>query len=357
VITLNTDSELDDVLAMHALFSQVAPVKFEIFVQGMDSFAIPPSITPTVASSIAGSVTSDAAPRLTTWRLDRHDRTYENDALERESVATTTTTQDTPLNRRHFGSEQSDDVSLIELEDGMDSRLGEELQRTSASETLAEQAIAYPQRDLEEAARLQEMMDRLEAHAIDAPVFTSSLLGDTHTAVVDDTRTTVVDESMESSHVASANREGEEELTVFELPAGAVATTVEHYETLSSKSQKTASPSSPSSPVAEFKAMRLEDEPAVMEEIVASAVGQHSQETMASECEKEEVDADADPAEQAVPATATASTSTSERPMGADDRALIEQFQLLIKEFQDVIQNNPQLVAIAGSILNKVKLS
>lgn len=357
MITLNTDSELDDVLAMHALFTQVAPVKFEIYVHGQENFVIPSSITNNInfisnthtnTSTRTSSVVGEPLGQLTAWSLNHHDRAYENDDLERDSTATITT-QDTPLHRHCFGSEQSDDVSLIELEDGMDTRLGEELQRTSAAENVVEQAIAYPQQDLEEAARLQEEMDRLEAYKIEAPVFTSSILGNN--------RSTVVDESMETSFVASTVQGADEEPVFSELPPGTVTATVEHYETLSTRSHLSGSTTSvPSSPVTEFGSMRLEDAPAVMEDIVASAVEQHSHETNSSESteSKEEVEADADPEEHAVPSTATASTSTSERPMSTDDRALIEQFQLLIKEFQEIIQNNPQLVAIAGSILNKV---
>jgi hypothetical protein len=57
---------------------------------------------------------------------------------------------------------------------------------------------------------------------------------------------------------------------------------------------------------------------------------------------------------ESLPTTSTASTSTSEHRNVSDDSALIEQFQQLVKEFQDIIQNNPQLVALAGNIMTKV---
>jgi hypothetical protein len=286
LITLNTDSELDDVLAMHTIFTPLAPVKFDVVARGQSMFPSMDSF-----STRASSVVDDD---------DIHSQTAPSQ-----------------MSNSIYGSYHSDDVSLIDLEEERDeheteSRQPEEEEAltltASVAETL-EQSISYPQQDLEDAARLQKEVDRLEALKLDAPIFTSSLLG----AGVEDARDNVHDiKQSVSSSVSTLTAEFQD--TIAE-------NTLDAFESTASR---------PEREVQEEQEVIIEERKVEIE--TASA---------ASESES-------------FPTTSTASTSTSEHRSLNDDSALIEQFQLLIKEFQEIIQNNPQLVALAGVIMNKV---
>ncbi|KAG0303337.1 hypothetical protein BGZ97_001950, partial [Linnemannia gamsii] len=286
LITLNTDSELDDVLAMHTIFTPLAPVKFDVVARGQSMFPSMDSF-----STRASSVVDDD---------DIHSQTAPSQ-----------------MSNSIYGSYHSDDVSLIDLEEERDeheteSRQPEEEEAltltASVAETL-EQSISYPQQDLEDAARLQKEVDRLEALKLDAPIFTSSLLG----AGVEDARDNVHDiKQSVSSSVSTLTAEFQD--TIAE-------NTLDAFESTASR---------PEREVQEEQEVIIEERKVEIE--TASA---------ASESES-------------FPTTSTASTSTSEHRSLNDDSALIEQFQLLIKEFQEIIQNNPQLVALAGVIMNKI---
>ncbi|KAF8924620.1 hypothetical protein BGZ52_007956, partial [Haplosporangium bisporale] len=240
VITLSTDSELEDVLSMHALFSQIAPVKFELFLRDASEASGPSSLT-----------TIEEPTPLSTWNLGQHGST------QRERSATVT-------------SLHSDDGSLVEFEE--------------AAETILEQTLFWEHHMETESTQTNESV-------------VTALLIDT---------------------------------------AAAPATPV------SNTSRRSSKPGSPVVPVIEFEALRMENAPEVMDSILASAMEQHAEEVEAARTQS----GDEDPAEPEVAAAPTHTPDDS-------DRALIEQFQMLIQEFQHVIQNNPQMVALAGSIMNK----
>lgn len=282
MITLNTDSELEDVLSMHALFSQIAPVKFELFLRD----------TPEAAPSSLTTV-EEPAP-LSTWSLGQQD------PAQRERSATLT-------------SVHSDDGSLIEFEE--------------ATETL-EQNAEYPQPDTE-TDTLRNEQEMAEAYKLDAPVFSSSLLGAP--------QVTSENENQEADMETGSTHTAESAVTVLLIDTAAPATPPSNSFRHSSK------PGSPTVPVTEFEALRMENAPEVMDSILASAMEQHAEEVEAARAQS----GDEDPAEPEI-------TAAPSQAPDDNDRALIEQFQMLIQEFQHVIQNNPQLVALAGSIMNKV---
>ncbi|KAG0199842.1 hypothetical protein BGX28_006969 [Mortierella sp. GBA30] len=370
VIKLNTDSELDDVLAMHALFSQTAPVRFDVSVSYADS----------IPSTRANSVMEDSLPQLTSWRLSDHNLNHTYTSRGKIDMTSTLTTDSiaSPLSRPSYqpssiyGSDQSDDVSLIELDASQEMRLGDELHRAPSAATHAlDEHTSYPQRDLEEALRLQRAsglekavrlqaeMDKLEIYKIDAPVFTSSVLGNTRTTVEDYTDGQSEEDYEEPSLHDQVKIEDEE----VDIPqAGAVAAAVEHYETLASRSQRNVIDET--TPLLEFDGLRIDDE-AEGSESVYTAVDQQDPDLAVSvqdvkDSEQQELQpfveqaVPVELAEPSVGSTSTASTSTSDRPLGTEEKALIEQFQQLVKEFQDIIHNNPQLVALAGNIMNTI---
>ncbi|KAF9950587.1 hypothetical protein BGZ72_007775 [Mortierella alpina] len=349
VIKLNTDGELDDVLAMHALFSHIAPVKFEVSVSYQDSL---PSSTAT--STRASSLMGDPLPQLTSSWLNGLNQTYSGLGQVDLSSTITSDTIASPPNRPRYqpsstyGSDQSDDVSLIELEDSQELRLGNGHHETdSVDNGVLDESISYPQCDIDEALRLHKEMEQLEAYKLDAPVFTSSVLGNTRTTVEDYTDGQSDAGCMEQNHYDHA-----EDDQVPDTPqAGAVAAAVEHYETLASRSQKCFIDET--TPLLGFEAMRIDNDVDVSE-LSSTAMEQYEQaKQQQAKPAVEQVDP-LIPAESSAPSTSTASTSTSDRGPTADDSALIEQFQMLVKEFQDIIQNNPQLVALAGSIMTKI---
>lgn len=317
-ITLNTDNELEDVLAMHALFSQLPTVKFEVFTKNEEDVSLSSSI---ISTSTSTTATSSAIPsQFTPWRLNQLS------PVEYSPV------RSNDKRRTIYGSEQSDDVSLIDLEDG--ERLMDELQQMPGQDV--EESITYPQRDLEVAA-LQQEMQRLEAIKIEAPVFISSILG----AQPEDTKG-----AEEFEEVEEAEEAEDANMTV--------AAAVVHYETLATRSQK--SPTQPTSPTSPISSSSVTLPLIDFERDITSS--EEPKEESAKEIKDDATDAVEDRVEPELPSTTSASTSTSERPYDDDDdRALMEQFQLLIKEFQEIIQNNPQLVALAGNIMTKVTLS
>ncbi|KAF9386404.1 hypothetical protein CPC16_007560, partial [Podila verticillata] len=259
VITLSTDSELEDVLSMHALFSQIAPVN--------------------------------------TWSLGQHGST------QRERSATVT-------------SLHSDDGSLIEFEE--------------AAETILEHSTPYPQPDTE-TATLRDEQEIAEAHKLDTPFFPSFILGAPQ-VTSENEKQEVADMETESTQT------NESVVTALLIDTAAAPATP-----LSNTSRRSSKPGSPVVPVIEFEALRMENAPEVMDSILASAMEQHAEEVEAARAQS----GDEDPAEPEVAAAPTHTPDDS-------DRALIEQFQMLIQEFQHVIQNNPQMVALAGSIMNKI---
>ncbi|KAG0252459.1 hypothetical protein BG011_006945, partial [Mortierella polycephala] len=302
VITLNTDSELDDVLSMHALFNQVAPVRFEITLRDHHTAHSDASSTPT---PIAGYATQSEAQEEEREDTRQHER----------SITVTSDYGDMPMLRQSshpqeqknpFGSEHSDDGSLIEFEDAIDSG--------ALGESVLDQNIAYPQGDLYEAALRQETP---EAHQLEGLVFPSS--------VTDDTKS---DMDTEDKVKAEAPQTG----------------------STSRRTSNAASPLLP--PVIEFEALRMNGAPEVMDSIVASAIEQHAQEAAASHTQARNESSEDDHADPAEPEINMINPEASTSASG--DRALIEQFQSLIQEFQHVIQNNPQLVELAGSIMQKI---
>ncbi|KAI9238353.1 MAG: hypothetical protein BYD32DRAFT_413933 [Podila humilis] len=320
-ITLNTDNELEDVLAMHALFSQLPTVKFEVFTKKEEDASLSSSV---VSTSTSTTATSSVIPsQYTPWSLNQLS------PVEYSPV------RSNDKRRTIYGSEQSDDVSLIDLEDG--ERLMDELQQMPGQDV--EEPITYPQRDLEMAA-LQQELQRLEAIKIEAPVFISSILG----AQPEETKG-----AEEFEEVEEVEEEEAEDANMT------VAAAVVHYETLATRSQKSPTQlTSPTSPISSSSVtLPLID----FERDIASS--EEPNEKPKEESKEEDAnDAVEDPVEPELPSTTSTSTSTSERPYNDDDdRALMEQFQLLIKEFQEIIQNNPQLVALAGNIMTKVTLS
>lgn len=284
MITLNTDSELEDVLSMHALFSQVAPVKFELFLRDASEASGPSNLT-----------TIEEPTPLSTW-LGQHDST------QRERSTTVT-------------SLHSDDGSLIEFEE--------------AAETILEQSAAYPQPDTE-TATLRDEQEMAEAYKLDAPLFSSSILGTP--------QVTSENEKQEADMETESTQTNESVVTALLIDTTAAPATPP-----SNTSRRSSKPGSPVVPVIEFEALRMENAPEVMDSILASAMEQHAEEVEAARSQS----GDEDPVEPEIAASPTQAPDDS-------DRALIEQFQMLIQEFQHVIQNNPQMVALAGSIMNKV---
>lgn len=340
VIKLNTDGELDDVLAMHALFNHIAPVKFEVSVSYQESLASSRS------NSRSNSLIGDPLPQLTSCWLSGLNQNYSAVGQVDLSSTIASDTIASPLSRPRYqsssiyGSDQSDDVSLIELEDSQELRLGNgRLETRSVDNGNMDESILYPQRDIDEALRLHKEMEQLEAYKLDAPVFTSSVLGNT--------RTTVEDYSDEHSDAGYMDQNHSDQVEDDQEPdtpqAGAVAAAVEHYETLASRTQKCFID----------EATRIDNDLNVSEPSYTVTEPYEQAAPHQAEPPVEQVDT-ATPIEPSAPSTATASTSTSDRVSTADDKALIEQFQMLVKEFQDIIQNNPQLVALAGSIMTKI---
>lgn len=270
---------------MHTIFTPLTPVKFDVVVKGQPMFANMSS-----SSTRASSVVDDDETRSQTARSQMSNSIY--------------------------SSYHSDDVSLIDLEEERDeqeveTQQPEEALTASVAETL-EQSISYPQQELEDAARLQKEVDRLEALKLDAPIFTSSLLG----ARFEDSH----DNQDAASEKAYSVRDTKQSVS------SSVSTLTAEYKV----------------DAAEFTASNSEQEvQEEQEEILEKRKTEIEAASVASESESS-------------PSTSTASTSTSEHRSLNDDTALIEQFQLLIKEFQEIIQNNPQLVALAGNIMTKV---
>ncbi|KAG0077414.1 hypothetical protein BGZ90_007205 [Linnemannia elongata] len=275
VISLNTDSELEDVLATHALFTQIAPVRFDVLLRSGQDLPAPDTTTAAPAADVVEpyNILQPAEPQP-----------------QRERSKTVTS------------DDNSDDGSLIEFEEAQET--------ATLTESALNQPIAYPQEDLHEATLRQEQ-EMIEAQKLQAPLFPASFTSHETTMDLEETN--------------------KDEVT---------------NKSSSRRSSKSSSPAMV--PVAEFEALRMDSAPDVMDSIVASAIEQHAQDVAAavqahSESEGDN-DAHADPAEPEITEPAV--------PHG--DRALIEQFQMLIQEFQHVIQNNPQLVTIAGSIMNKI---
>ncbi|KAF9966585.1 hypothetical protein BGZ70_001894 [Mortierella alpina] len=350
VIKLNTDGELDDVLAMHALFSHIAPVKFEVSVSFQES--LPSS---TASSSRSNSIMGDPLPQLTSCWLSGLNQNYSGVGQVDLSSTIASDTVASPLSRPRYqpsssyGSDQSDDVSLIELEDSQELHLGSGHHEThSVDNGSMDERISYPQHDIDEALRVQKEMEQLEAYKLDAPVFTSSVLCNTRTTVEDYSDDQSDADSMEQNQYDQAEDDQEPDTPL----AGAVAAAVEHYETLASRSQKCVIDET--TPLLGFETMHINNDADVLESSSSIAVEQPEQ---AIQEQAEPILEQVEPvalAEPSAPSMATASTSTSDRGATADDNALIEQFQMLVKEFQDIIQNNPQLVALAGSIMTKI---
>ncbi|KAF9178319.1 hypothetical protein BGZ50_007823 [Haplosporangium sp. Z 11] len=305
VITLSTDSELDDVLSMHALFNQVAPVRFEITLQDQHTAHSDASSTPT---PITGYATQS----------DVQEEEREDTRQHERSITVTSDYEDMPLLRHSshpqeqknpFGSEHSDDGSLIDFEDAIDNG--------TLDESALNQNIAYPQDDLYEAALRQEQ-ETSKTHQLGGLVFPSSVTDATKNDMDTEDRDKVKVEA-EAPQAGSTSR------------------------------RTSSSTSSVLPPVIEFEALRMDGASEVMDSIVASAIEQHAQEAAAPQTQVwngANADDHADPAEPEI--NPEASTSAS------GDRALLEQFQMLIQEFQHVIQNNPQLVELAGSIMQKI---
>ncbi|KAG0367279.1 hypothetical protein BGX24_003303, partial [Mortierella sp. AD032] len=289
VISLNTDSELEDVLAMHALFTQIAPVRFDVSLRdGEDLPALDNNNTNTVAATTNATAVDAAEPYNVGLAPQR----------ERSNTVTSNHTSD-------------DDGSLIEFEEALETT--EPVAAASAESTL-NQPISYPQNDLYEAALRQEQ-EMIETQRLQAPTFPGSVAASE-------------DNAMDVEEVNNKDVNKDEDTN----------------KTSSRRSSKSSSPSVV--PVAEFEALRMDSATDVMDSIVASAIEQHAQDVAAAASvhNNSEDEGHADPAEPEIP--------EPEVPHG--DRALIEQFQMLIQEFQHVIQSNPQLVTIAGSIMNKI---
>ncbi|KAF9082891.1 hypothetical protein BGX23_011973, partial [Mortierella sp. AD031] len=266
VISLNTDSELEDVLAMHAIFSQIAPVRFDVSLRsGQD---LPDTDTAAAVEP------------------------YNVISTEPQRARSSTIISET----------NSDDGSLIDFEEAQEP--------ATLTDATLNQPITYPQNDLYEATHRQEqeMVETQKLQALILPSVTPT----------------------DGMDVGEPNKE-------------------ESTKTSSRRSSK--SPSPAMVPVAEFEALRMDSAAEVMDSIVASAIEQHAQDVAAAvkTHSEPEDEGHADPAEPEIPEAPAADEPTSH-----GDAALIEQFQMLIQEFQHVIQNNPQLVTIAGGIMNKI---
>ncbi|KAG0235227.1 hypothetical protein BGW42_005691 [Actinomortierella wolfii] len=365
IITLSTESELQDVLAMHAIFHQSAPVKFEITAfdpqqsQTSNAFPIPPSGKTSVSQSEAPSVavSSVASPSLpnpqlslTAWGLAQLRQEHDGESsIHSSSVQESSVHEsDTPLAKfyrqgggapyhKRYGSEQSDDVSLIELEDGMEppSRQEEDITSTRATSPRVEsqqqlpsllnlmsgdQSLIYPMQEIE------NTMEEIKQTG-QQPVQDHEHTSESTTSNVAETFSRESSSSSMSQHTAIEQHEDDDNNSVAmdnapvsELEALHIDTTTEDVAAEPSKDAK-------------GKGRATDD-------------AQMSTETV--------VDADADPAEPELPSASTTSSSMNARNYDDEDRALFEQFQLLIREFQHVIQNNPQLVALASSIFDKI---
>ncbi|KAF9934210.1 hypothetical protein FBU30_002903 [Linnemannia zychae] len=298
LITLNTDSELDDVFTMHALFTPLAPVKFNVIAKGQSSFH-DISLFSTRTNSIMG---------------DDDTRSQSGRSQISSSVCE---------------SYHSDNVSLIDLDEEKD-KITEEthlpLEETpiaAAVETL-EQSINYPQQDLKDATYLQKEIDRLESFKLDAPIFTSSLLA----------------AGIENSPNQDSRNEGT--INVQDTKSSiesSVSTLSEAFADYSASVKELSMQNDRETEAGNRKKdYRVEVEPVPRVTDPTNSVNEPANVT---------------PPPPTVP-TSTASTSTSQHYNISDDTALIEQFQLLIKEFQEIIQNNPQLVSLAGNIMNKI---
>ncbi|KAF9285037.1 hypothetical protein BGZ68_004208, partial [Mortierella alpina] len=222
VITLNTDSELEDVLSMHTLFNQVAPVRFEIFprdIQGIAAIALTEE-----ASTRERSVTATSEPEEDTQVHTHSSNPHHNP----------------------FESYSSDDGSLIDFEDAVDST-------TVANTPALDSNAIYPQQDLYEAALIEEQQEA-EAYKLDAPIFPSSVAS------------AVVHEGNNAMDITQPDKsEMNEEPTATSSP------------------KHVSPPRSPVVvPVVEFEALRMDGAPEVMDSIVASAIEQHAQENAAS---------------------------------------------------------------------------
>ncbi|KAG0318551.1 hypothetical protein BGZ97_003593, partial [Linnemannia gamsii] len=145
VISLNTDSELEDVLSMHALFTQIAPVRFDVLLRPGQDFPAP--ITSTTAATAAETV----EPYNITQSADTQPE------VQRERSNTITS------------DSNSDDGSLIEFEEAQETAI--------LTESTLNQPIVYPQEDLYEAALRQEQ-EIIEAQKLQAPLFPSSVTSD-----------------------------------------------------------------------------------------------------------------------------------------------------------------------------------
>ncbi|KAF9425209.1 hypothetical protein BGZ94_007748 [Podila epigama] len=373
VITLNTDSELDDVLAMHALFGHLSPVKFEVFVREGNAEDLPSMTSSAIQSIVDGSSAASSTitttgsqhtAQLTPWSLDQ---------LQGQSNASSTSAEFSPSSSQPslsipvYSSDNSDDVSLIDLNDGAE--IQQKLRMTPASDS--EEPISYPQQDLVEAALLQEAQQRLEALEIDAPVFTSSILGTRQESAVQYPILTEYESGEEEAFSTRVSQELDASHPV------SVAAAVEHYETLSSRQHQT--PVSNATPLIDFGGVPSSTTDEVVQGVAKDATQKDNKDKqedgqddycadpsrVASERRYHSVETSnadlniADPVEHELPSTTSfaatsTSTSTSEQSYQDGDKALMEQFQLLIKEFQHIIQNNPQLVALAGSIMSKI---
>lgn len=295
LITLNTDSELDDVLAMHTIFTPLAPVKFDVIARGQSMFPSMGSF-----STRASSVVDD------------------DDDIRSQTAPS-------QMSNSIYGSYHSDDVSLIDLEEEREHESEtqppeeEAIALTASVAETLEQSISYPQQYLEDATRLQKEVDRLEALKLDAPIFTSSLLG----ARVEDARDNqdTVSEKAYSIHDTKQSVSSSLSALTAEFNEMIAENTFDSLESTTSQPEQ-----------------EVQEE---QEVIVEERKDETELTSVASESES-------------FPTTSTASTSTSEHRSLNEDSALIEQFQLLIKEFQEIIQNNPQLVALAGNVMNKV---
>ncbi|KAF9121773.1 hypothetical protein BGX30_002387, partial [Mortierella sp. GBA39] len=140
VISLNTDSELEDVLAMHALFTQIAPVRFDVLLRSGQDLSAPGSTT--VATS---------------------------DVVEPYNVIQPAEPQPQPQRERSntvASDDSSDDGSLIEFEEAQET--------ATLTESALNQPIAYPQEDLYEAT-LRQQQEMIEAQKLQAPLFPGSV--------------------------------------------------------------------------------------------------------------------------------------------------------------------------------------
>lgn len=260
---------------MHALFTQIAPVRFDVLLRSGQDLPAPDTITAATAADVVEpyNVIQPAEPQP-----------------QRERSNTVTS------------DDNSDDGSLIEFEEAQET--------ATLTESALDQPIAYPQEDLHEATLRQEQ-EMIEAQKLQAPLIPASVTS--HETTMD---------LEETNNDETTNRPS------------------------SRRSSKSSSPAMV--PVAEFEALRMDSAAEVMDSIVASAIEQHAQDVAAAvQANSDSEDgnnAHGDPVEPEITEPAV--------PHG--DRALIEQFQMLIQEFQHVIQNNPQLVTISGSIMNKI---